>query len=190
MNRLTLRDKPPVSSSSDEAEVSKSPGMLVYEYFEQEQPHQRKPLYDKILSLAGQFPDLRKYRSSDLLPSSWISVAWYPIYRIPMGPTLQNLDASFLTFHSLSTHSRSKNQLQYLPSGDWKVSGVDASPKFSLPVFGLASYKLRGSILTANGGREWQQANSLMQTADNWLQHLQVNLPDFQFFVSHNSRWR
>ena len=31
----------------------------------------------------------------------------YPIYRIPMGPTLQNLDASFLTFHYLSTHSRS-----------------------------------------------------------------------------------
>lgn len=27
----------------------------------------------------------------------------YPIHRIPTGPTLQSLDACFLTFHSLST---------------------------------------------------------------------------------------
>lgn len=186
MSRLTLRDKHPVSSSSDETEVSKSPGMLVFEYMEPEQPHHRKPLYEKISILADQFPDIRKYRSSDLLPSSWISVAWYPIYRIPTGPTLQNLDASFLTFHSLSTHSRSKNQLQYPPSGGRKGS----SPSYSLPVFGLASYKLRGSILIANEDHEQQQAKSLMQAADNWLRHLQVSLPDFQFFASHNSQWR
>ncbi|GLT56223.1 hypothetical protein SLA2020_292830 [Shorea laevis] len=188
MNRLTLSDKPHLSSSCDEAEVSKSPGMLIYEYLEQEQPHHRKPLYDKVSSLVTQFPEISKYRSSDLLPSSWISVAWYPIYRIPMGPTLQNLDASFLTFHSLSTCSRSKNQLQHLPPGGRRVN--DMSLKFSLPVFGLASYKLRGSILTANEIHERQQADSLMQAADDWLQHLQVNLPDFQFFVSHNSQWR
>lgn len=27
----------------------------------------------------------------------------YPIYRIPMGPTLKDFDACFLTYHSLST---------------------------------------------------------------------------------------
>ncbi|XP_017981059.1 PREDICTED: uncharacterized protein LOC18613631 [Theobroma cacao] len=182
--------RPPMSSSSDEVEVGKSPGLLVFEYFEQEQPHHRKPLYDKISSLASQFPDIRMYRSCDLLPASWISVAWYPIYRIPMGPTLQNLDASFLTFHSLSTHFRSKSPLQYPASSSRKVSGVDASSKISLPVFGVASYKLRGSILTPNGSQEWQQASSLLQAADNWLRGLQVHLPDFQFFVSHNSQWR
>ncbi|EOX95181.1 Uncharacterized protein TCM_004737 [Theobroma cacao] len=178
--------RPPMSSSSDEVEVGKSPGLLVFEYFEQEQPHHRKPLYDKISSLASQFPDIRMYRSCDLLPASWISVAWYPIYRIPMGPTLQNLDASFLTFHSLSTHFRSKSPLQYPASSSRKVSGIDASSKISLPVFGVASYKLRGSILTPNGSQEWQQASSLLQAADNWLRGLQVHLPDFQFFVSHN----
>ncbi|XVE73370.1 hypothetical protein DITRI_Ditri11bG0112600 [Diplodiscus trichospermus] len=178
---------PSVSSSSDEVEVDKSPGHLVFEYFEREQPHHRKPLYDKISSLASQFPEICMYRSCDLLPASWISVAWYPIYRIPMGRTLQNLDASFLTFHSLSTHSRSKNQLQYLGSSCGKVCGVDASSKISLPVFGLASYKLRGSIFIPNGSQEWQQATCLLQSADNWLRRLQVNLPDFQFFASHNS---
>ncbi|XP_039027411.1 uncharacterized protein LOC120161217 isoform X3 [Hibiscus syriacus] len=183
--------KPPKSSSSDEMEVGKSPGLLVFEYFEQEQPHHRKPLYDKISSLASQFPEIRMYRSCDLLPTSWISVAWYPIYRIPMGPTLQNLVASFLTFHALSTSSRmtGKNQLHFPASSSRKICGVDASSKLSLPVFGLASYKLRGSILTPNCSQEWQQANSLLQAANNCLHGLQVHLPDFQFFVSHNSMW-
>lgn len=39
----------------------------------------------------------------DLLSKSWLSVAWYPIYRIPTGPTLRDLAACFLTFHPLST---------------------------------------------------------------------------------------
>ena len=47
MSRLTLRDKPPLSSSGDETEVCSSPGKIVFEYFEQEQPHHRQPLYDK-----------------------------------------------------------------------------------------------------------------------------------------------
>ncbi|GMI66611.1 hypothetical protein like AT5G49220 [Hibiscus trionum] len=179
-----------MSSSSDEVLVGKSTRLLVFEYFEQEQPHHRKPLYEKISSLASQFPKIRMYRSSDLLPASWISVAWYPIYRIPMGPTLQNQDASFLTFHSLSTHCQTgtgKNQLRY---GSRKVCGVDTSTNILLPVFGLASYKLKGSILAPSGAQEWQQASSLLQAADNWLQCLQVHHPDFQFFASHNSQWR
>ncbi|KAM3735710.1 hypothetical protein ACB098_10G107400 [Castanea mollissima] len=190
MSRLTLRDKPPLSSSGDETEVCSSPGKIVFEYFELEQPHHRQPLYDKISNLATQSPELRLYRSCDLLPTSWVSVAWYPIYRIPVGPTLQSLDASFLTFHYLSTHSRSKNKPQFHASSGRKVQRVDESSKISLPVFGLASYKLRGSILTPGGTCESQQANSLLQDADNWLRCLRVNLPDFQFFASHNSQWR
>ncbi|KAL4353832.1 hypothetical protein GQ457_06G030130 [Hibiscus cannabinus] len=182
-----------MSSASDEVEVAKLTRLLVFEYFEQEQPHHRKPLYDKISSLASQFPAIRMCKSSDLLPASWISVAWYPIYRIPMGPTLQNQDASFLTFHSLSTHSQAgtvKKQLQHPASSSRKVCGVDASTNIPLPVFGLASYKLKGSILTPNGVQQWQQASSLLQAADNWLQCLQVQHPDFLFFESHNSQWR
>lgn len=83
-----------------------------------------------------------------------------------------------------------KNQPQFITSSGRKVYGADGSSKIPLPVFGLASYKLRGSILTPNGADQWKQANSLLQDADNWLRNLQVNLPDFQFFVSHNSQWR
>ncbi|KAF2325126.1 hypothetical protein GH714_022909 [Hevea brasiliensis] len=187
VRRITLRDKPLHCSSSDETEISSSHGLLVYEYLEQEQPHYRKPLYDKVSSLASQFPDIKIYRSCDLLPGSWVSVAWYPIYRIPTGPTLQNLDASFLTFHSLSTKAGSKNQVQFEELDGRKANSTIASSKIALPVFGLASYKLRGSILTPSGAHEWEQTNSLLQAADTWLRSLDVNLPDFQFFVSHNS---
>lgn len=190
MSRLSLREKSHMSSSSDEAEVCNSPGLLVFEYLEQEQPHIRKPLADKISVLAAQFPEIGMYRSCDLLPASWMSVAWYPIYRIPMGQTLRDLDASFLTFHSLSTHSRSKGQTQLHGSSGRKVYGVDSLPKISLPVFGLASYKLKGSILTPSGNDEFLQASSLLQDAGNWLKRLQVDLPDYQFFLSHNSQWR
>uniref|UniRef100_A0A5B7BKY5 DUF789 domain-containing protein n=1 Tax=Davidia involucrata TaxID=16924 RepID=A0A5B7BKY5_DAVIN len=190
MDRLSLRNKSLMSSSSDEAEICNSPGLLLFEYLEQEQPYNRKPLTDKVSVLASQFPDLRVYRSCDLLPASWISVAWYPIYRIPMGPTLRDLDASFLTFHSLSTHPRSSSQLRFHGVSGGKVhGGVDASSKISLPGFGLASYKLKGSILTPSGPYECQQENSLLQAADNWLQRLQVILPDYQFFRSHYSQW-
>ncbi|XP_065860422.1 uncharacterized protein [Euphorbia lathyris] len=185
--RVSLRDKSFNGSSSEEPENLNSPGLLVYEYFEQEQPHNRKPLYDKVSTLASQFPDIKRYRSCDLSPASWVSVAWYPIYRIPVGQTLRNFDASFLTLHGLSTHARSKNQVHLdVPSGR-KLNGMAASSKIVLPVFGLASYKLRGSILTSGGAHERQQADSLLQAADSWLRSLEVKLPDFRFFVSRNS---
>ncbi|KAL3531507.1 hypothetical protein ACH5RR_010829 [Cinchona calisaya] len=191
LNRLSLREKSVTSSSSDDAETCNSPGLLLFEHLEQEQPHHRKPLVDKISVLASQFPELRKCRSCDLLPSSWISVAWYPIYRIPMGPTLRDLDASFLTFHYLSTHTRSHSQPQFHCSSSRKVHPfAGASSEISLPVFGLASYKLKGSILTPSGPHECKQENSLLQAAGDWLQQLQVVLPDYQFFRTHYSQWR
>ncbi|KAH7864134.1 hypothetical protein Vadar_026160 [Vaccinium darrowii] len=189
MNGLSLRDKSVMSSSSDEAEMSSSSGAPLFEFLECEPPYNRKPLTDKVPDLPPPCPDLR---SCDLLPSSWISVAWYPIYRIPMGSTLRDLDASFLTFHSLSTRSRSNGRWRFHGGSGKKVHGcgIDASPKISLPAFGLASYKLKGSILTPSGPHECEQENSLLQAADNWLRSLQVTLPDYQFFLSHYSRWR
>lgn len=61
---------------------------------------------------------------------------------------------------------------------------MDGIAKMSLPVFGLASYKFRGSLWTSNGGFERQLTNSLFQAADNWLRFVQVNHPDFLFFSS------
>lgn len=67
---------------------------------------------------------------------------------------------------------------------------IDDITKISLPVFGMASYKVKGSIWGQNGISDHQKANSLMQAADKWLRSLQVSQPDFQFFSSHGTYWR
>ncbi|GMH15202.1 hypothetical protein Nepgr_017043 [Nepenthes gracilis] len=174
MERLSLRDQLIMLQegfSIDEPESGNSQGCLLFEYLEHDGPYGREPLADKISNLAFHFPDLKTLRSCDLLPSSWISVAWYPIYRIPTGPTLKDLDACFLTYHSL-----------YTPIGDvpgaqspvlMYPSEFDGTPMISLPVFGLASYKFRGSLWTSNGNSDRQLVASLSQAADNWLRLLQ-----------------
>lgn len=180
---LSLRDSNATFQegfSSDEGESGSPEGALLFEYFAHDQPYGREPLADKISDLAQRFPELKTMRSCDLLPSSWISVAWYPIYRIPTGPTLKALDACFLTFHSLHTPMPG-NQ-----SGHTAVvvcpTDTDAAPKIPLPAFGLASYKFKASLWTPNGGSGRQLMSSLLQAADNWLTLLQVNHPDFSFF--------
>ncbi|KAJ4972845.1 hypothetical protein NE237_006019 [Protea cynaroides] len=187
MDRLSLVDKHismQEGSSSDDGEAGNSQGCLLFEFLEQDPPYSREPLADKISDLASQFPGLKTLKSYDLLPASWVSVAWYPIYRIPTGPTLRDLDACFLTFHSLSTPIRDAGSGQ-APVVSYP-NGMDGVRKISLPVFGLASYKFKGSMWIPNGGCERQVANSLLQAADNWLRLLQVNHPDFQFFASHD----
>ncbi|PQQ14184.1 uncharacterized protein Pyn_23845 [Prunus yedoensis var. nudiflora] len=187
-SRALPRNKLFNGSSSDESgEVCNPPGQLIFQYMEHDQPFGREPLADKISVLASQFPELRTYRSCDLSPSSWVSVAWYPIYRIPTGTTLQSLDACFLTFHSLSTPIKgtSTDRLQF--SGAQAREVQNATFKHSLPIFGLASYKFKVSFWNLNGVHECQKANSLLRAADNWLRLLQVNHPDFNFFVSHST---
>lgn len=74
--------------------------------------------------------------------------------------------------------------------GTHSVRDVKRSVKLTLPVFGLASYKFRGSIWTSNGLHERQLSSSLLQAADNWLRLLRVDHPDYSFFVSHYSAFR
>ncbi|KAL2509666.1 hypothetical protein Fot_33313 [Forsythia ovata] len=165
----------------DRGESGSSQGCLLFEYLERDQPYSREPLADKIYDLALRFPELKTLRSCDILQSSWISVAWYPIYRIPMGPTLNDLDACFLTFHSLHTPMTGSEAMH--PPIVTYPSEMDGVPRISLPVFGLASYKYKASLWTPNAeGCQGQLENSLLQAADNWLKLLQVNHPDFLFF--------
>ncbi|KAK4260785.1 hypothetical protein QN277_003857 [Acacia crassicarpa] len=176
MGGLSLRDQPNVTQdgfSSDDGESVNSKGCLIFEYLERDPPFSREPLADKIFDLAFRFPELMTLRSCDMLSSSWISVAWYPIYRIPTGPTLKDLDACFLTYHFLRTPmegvQRSQAPLPYLDE-------IDGGLKLSLTVFGLASYKFKGSLWTPNGGDERQSASSLLESADKWLRDLKYLL--------------
>ncbi|KAL5993453.1 hypothetical protein ACLOJK_014378 [Asimina triloba] len=114
---------------------------LLFEYFESEQPQQRQPLFEKLKELVrgdssksflafGDPSKLNSMHLHDLHPSSWYSVAWYPIYRIPNG----NFRAAFLTYHSLG-HFIRRNTSPNFPSGDACIVA---------PVMGLQSYNAQG----------------------------------------------
>lgn len=113
---------------------------LLFEYFESEQPQQRRPLYEKIRELVREGPShckaygdstkLESINLHDLHPCSWYSVAWYPIYRIPDG----NFRAAFLTYHSLGHMVRR--------SAKFDISNADAC--IVSPVVGLQSYNAQG----------------------------------------------
>ncbi|KAL2343535.1 hypothetical protein Fmac_004820 [Flemingia macrophylla] len=187
MNSLSIHDKHSAVQegfSSDDSETG-NPQDLLFEYLEQDPPYSREPLADKIHDLARHYPALKSLKSCDLLPASWMSVAWYPIYRIPTGPTLKALDGCFLTYHTLHTpltgSGRTHAPILVYPSD------MDGVPKISIPTFAMASYKLKGSIWMKKGVTESQQVSSLLQAADKWLRIVQVNHPDFQFFKSHGA---
>lgn len=95
-------------------------------------------------------------------------------------------------FSNLSIISVSGSvQPQFYGASGRSVHGmIHAATKISLPVFGLASYKLNGSLVSPCGPHESEQESSLLLAADGWLRSLKVFLPDYQFFLSHYSQWR
>ncbi|XP_042422214.1 uncharacterized protein LOC122009955 [Zingiber officinale] len=173
------------SSTGDDANAC-TPVTPVFQYLERDPPHGREPLANKISALASKFPRLKTYRSCDLHPSSWMSVAWYPIYRIPTGPTLKDLDACFLTFHRLATpkYGTSPMCADAGARSARTAKKSDKPLKLTLPVFGLASYKLWGSLWMSDEQHEQQQVSALLQAADDWLRRRQVEHPDYSFFIS------
>ncbi|EFJ27285.1 hypothetical protein SELMODRAFT_66841, partial [Selaginella moellendorffii] len=150
---------------------------LLLSYLEDSAPYSRVPLIGKISELERSFPDIRTLRSYELLPTSWFSIAWYPIYRIPTGPTLKDLGTCFLTFHSLSTPLQGNGC-------------EDGLKRLVLQSFGLGSYKLRGAFWTSAGNPEKLLASNLEGHADSWLKGLRVRHPDFEFFASRSPNRR
>ncbi|MQL72183.1 hypothetical protein Taro_004565, partial [Colocasia esculenta] len=78
-------------------------GRLYFQYFDYAGPHLRLPLKDMINKLAETYPGLNSLTSIDLSPSSWMAVAWYPIYHIPSQRNPKELYSAFLTYHTLSS---------------------------------------------------------------------------------------
>ena len=74
---------------------------LIFEFFEKASPYTRASLSDTIRGIMEEQPELAELTSDDLAPSSWMSVAWYPIYRIPQGTMLHDVQGCFLTYHAL-----------------------------------------------------------------------------------------
>lgn len=110
---------------------------LLFEFFECEQPHQRRPMFEKIKEMtrsvdssSQHFGDpciLNSLKIGDLHPASWFAVAWYPIYRVPEG----QLRAAFLTYHSLGRFAHRNSCCN-------PVGGTSSS--IVAPAVGLQSY--------------------------------------------------
>ncbi|KAJ4960256.1 hypothetical protein NE237_020166 [Protea cynaroides] len=181
---------------------------LLFEYFESEQPQQRQPLFEKVKELVkGETSDSRAYGDPtmlnslglhDLDPSSWYSVAWYPIYRIPEG----NFRAAFLTYHSLG----------HLIHRSTSSDSLDGDNCIVSPVVGLQNYNaqdecwfhLRHSIMnhteetsSFSPSEILKQRLRTLELTASIMARASVNRgnlksvnrqPDYEFFLSRR-RW-
>ncbi|CAN1150804.1 hypothetical protein LINPERPRIM_LOCUS17994 [Linum perenne] len=118
----------------------------------------------------------------------------YPIYHIPTIEDEKDLQAGFLTFHSLSScfqgcGAENENTLGLVDmaraKAGLKVKRDDGDYGIPLPPFGLSYYKVRGN-LWVNPDTKETIVDSLEQAAVSWLNHLKVYHHDLNFFS--NSR--
>lgn len=145
------------------------PGELLYEFTEEIMPHCREPLTERVAQLSNEFPGLTTLRSCDIHPSSWFSIAWYPLYRLPAtGRTIRDLNACFLTFHSLAAPlappgtplpAAIKQQLQQQPADGSRQLAPPVAPDGRLPPpvaspAAAAVYKRRAEQAAANAGSQ------------------------------------
>ncbi|KAG5224841.1 hypothetical protein OIU78_023092 [Salix suchowensis] len=159
-------------------------GRRYFQYFERSTPYGRVPLMDKINGLARQFPGLMTLRNVDLSPASWMAVAWYPIYHIPMGRTIKDLSTCFLTYHTLSSSFQDMDVEDDIKSPEKKRKEGES---ITLPPFGLATYKMQGNVwVSGNCGQDQDRLVSLLSVADSWLKQLMVQHHDFNYFTRIN----
>ena len=158
---------------------------LLFEYLEATSPAGRAPLSDKVAELAGRAcPDLLEVHSSELHPASWLAIAWYPLYCIPGGRPLKDLNACFLTFHSFSGLLPARGcTLQAGPSEEELAQavarGLPEGGGLALYPFAYAAYKVSGGVWTDGAVGE---QHLMSDTAAWWLMRHGATMPDLEFF--------
>ncbi|KAI4319802.1 hypothetical protein MLD38_033357 [Melastoma candidum] len=163
-------------------------GHLYLQYYEKSAPYARVPLTDKINELTRRYLGLKSLRNVDLSPASWMAVAWYPIYHIPMGRTIKDLSTCFLTYHTLSSSFQDTDLGDEIDSGNGKVKGKEGEGRSSLQPFGLATYKMQGNVWVSGSGQDHDRLTSLLSVADSWLKQLAVQHHDFNYFTGIRRR--
>ncbi|OEL15417.1 hypothetical protein BAE44_0023568 [Dichanthelium oligosanthes] len=175
---------------------AKQGGYLNFQYREWDPPYERIPLADKVAELAQGYPCLTSLKSAELSPSSWLSVAWYPIYHIPYHGNLKGTCACFLTYHSISSVFQDK----IVQCKD--EAAIHSARTVSLSPFGLATYRMEGKLWTLNpaaaaaaGSSSSNNCSRLLSddlygAASSWLKQVGAHHPDFNFFTSHTSAIR
>ncbi|KAH0781124.1 hypothetical protein KY290_000722 [Solanum tuberosum] len=140
-------------------------GYLYFHYSETCSPFWRIPFSDK---------------STELSAASWMVVAWYPIYHVPMKAITKNVSASFLTYHTLL--STFQDVAEEKPDGE---SGIHLSP------FGLAAYKMQNDVwLNTHTEKDYEKLCDLQNAVDSGLKQLSYSHHDFNFFTAHSNMER
>ncbi|PKA46430.1 hypothetical protein AXF42_Ash012562 [Apostasia shenzhenica] len=166
-------------------------GSLYFHYVERCPPWGRIPLMDKVTTLSQSFPGLMSFKSTDLSPASWMSIAWYPIYHIPARRNAKDLSSSFLTFHTISSSFQenltlgSDENICCSPVKNFGKRSKDTSNSISLPPFGLATYKMHGNLWINSDTGDHAKITNLYSSANSWLKQLRVHHHDFNFFITH-----
>lgn len=179
------------------------PSRLLFEFFESTSPHEREPFTDRIQQIAaGSCPELLTLNSSSLHPSSWYSVAWYPLYRFPSnGSSIRELNASFLTFHSMSAPPcpdtpqplETRPQPPQLPlpaqqalaTRHAAVSEEQCCSAVTLESFAFMPYKLQGRMW-ADPMQSKTVYEPMMAAAEAWVQRRKCKHPDLHFFAERS----
>ncbi|XP_059280930.1 uncharacterized protein LOC132034543 [Lycium ferocissimum] len=158
-------------------------GYLYFQFSETCSPFWRIPFADKIIEFAQSYPGLATLKSTDLSAASWMAVAWYPIYHVPMKGITKNVSASFLTYHTLSSsfqdaaEENSDNETGNEKKGEKEIR---------LSPFGLAAYKMQNDVwLNIDTYEDYGKLSDLQSAADSWLKQLSFQHHDFNFFTSH-----
>ena len=158
---------------------------LCVEYLESTSPAGRAPLSDKIAELAGgELPELLRLHSAELHPSSWLAIAWYPLYCIPGGRPTKDLSACFLTFHSFSGSLPECSPLPVPSREELARAAEQALPGgngLALYPFAYAAYKVSGGVWTDGAVGERHLA-LMSDTAAWWLGRHGTTMPDLEFF--------
>ncbi|RVW69541.1 hypothetical protein CK203_062820 [Vitis vinifera] len=169
-------------------------GYLYLQHNEMSSPCWRIPLMDKIVELSKNYPALMTLNSVDLSPASWMAVAWYPIYHIPLGRNVKDLSTCFLTYHTLSSSFQDvvvdvdddgdKRKSSFCREGESKG---ERSSRVSLHPFGLATYKMQGNLWIKPQTSDHEKMVYLHCAADSWLKQLRADHHDYFFFTSHST---
>ncbi|GAA0170499.1 hypothetical protein LIER_24742 [Lithospermum erythrorhizon] len=170
-------------------------GHLYFQYSETGSPFWRVPLADKVADLSETYPGICDLKSIDLSPASWMSVAWYPIYHIPMKGSMKDLTTCFLTYHTLSSFVQGETGADYtgkhmvFPNENLQRQGEPVNNgrhKVSVPPFGLASHRMQGDVWLNGDSCDFEKIIDLYNAADSWLKQVGFSHPDFEFFSSHS----
>ncbi|XP_015088114.1 uncharacterized protein LOC107031303 [Solanum pennellii] len=152
-------------------------GYLYFQYSETCSPFWRIPFSDKILEFTQHYPGLATLKSTELSAASWMAVAWYPIYHVPMKGITKNVSASFLTYHTLSSTFQ-----------DVAEENPDGESEIRLSPFGLAAYKMQNDVwLNTHTQKDYEKLCDLQNAADSWLKQLSYSHHDFNFFIAHSN---